>query len=26
VHINSPIPDHGWQSIAALRSGVSPGY
>ena len=21
VHINSPIPDHGWQSIAALRAG-----
>src|SRR5213594_3368202 len=20
VHINSPIPDHGWQSIAALRA------
>ncbi len=21
VHINSPIPDHGWQSIAALKAG-----
>ncbi len=21
VHINSPIPDHGWQSIAALQAG-----
>jgi len=21
VHINTPIPDHGWQSIAALRAG-----
>ncbi|MHC4266254.1 MAG: Gfo/Idh/MocA family protein [Planctomycetota bacterium] len=21
VHINSPIPDHGWMSIAALRAG-----
>lgn len=21
VHINSPIPDHGWQSIAALEAG-----
>lgn len=21
VHINSPIPDHGWMSIAALKSG-----
>jgi len=21
VHINSPIPDHGWQTIAALRAG-----
>src|SRR5262249_41724990 len=21
VHINSPIPDHAWQSIAALRAG-----
>ena len=20
VHINSPIPDHGWQSIAALQA------
>lgn len=21
VHINSPIPDHGWMSLAALRAG-----
>jgi predicted dehydrogenase len=21
VHINSPIPDHGWQTIAALKAG-----
>src|SRR5260221_10391036 len=21
VHINSPIPDHAWQSIAALKAG-----
>ncbi len=21
VHINSPIPDHGWQAIAALKAG-----
>ena len=21
VHINTPIPDHGWQSIAALKAG-----
>jgi predicted dehydrogenase len=21
VHINSPIPDHGWMSVAALRAG-----
>ncbi len=21
VHINSPIPDHGWMSIAALKAG-----
>jgi predicted dehydrogenase len=21
IHINSPIPDHGWQSIAALKAG-----
>ena len=21
VHINSPIPDHGWQTIAALNAG-----
>src|SRR5207237_5103883 len=21
VHINSPIPDHGWQSVAALKAG-----
>ena len=21
VHINSPIPDHAWQSIAALQAG-----
>src|SRR6185295_11084807 len=21
VHINSPIPDHGWMSIAALQAG-----
>ena len=21
VHLNSPIPDHGWQSIAALKAG-----
>ena len=21
VHINSPIPDHGWQSIATLKAG-----
>ena len=21
VHINSPLPDHGWMSVAALRAG-----
>jgi predicted dehydrogenase len=21
VHINSPIPDHGWMSIEALKAG-----
>ena len=21
VHINSPIPDHGWMSVAALKAG-----
>lgn len=21
IHINTPIPDHGWQSIAALKAG-----
>ena len=21
IHINSPIPDHGWMSIAALKAG-----
>ncbi len=21
IHINSPIPDHGWQTIAALKAG-----
>lgn len=25
VHINSPIPDHGWQSIAALKAGKHVG-
>src|SRR5215472_4024514 len=25
VHINSPIPDHAWQSIAALKAGKHVG-
>ena len=23
VHINSPIPDHGWMSVAALKASAS---